>query len=166
VLYAGGDFDASAGRTVLNLRHIARWDGTGAWKPMGSGVGTTGSQIVNCLAVTPQGSVYAGGVFNIGYGTLGAPAKNFARWLPARDFTGYIPGAADNVVFIDPAAPGTRNVTMLSRSGTTYVLQSSDSLQGWGNVSNTTFTGDGTIRGYAVTSANPQRFYRFMATGY
>ncbi|MEJ6578294.1 MAG: hypothetical protein QNL68_00700 [Akkermansiaceae bacterium] len=42
------------------------WDDTGTWKPLGSGIGSigsTGSQIVNCLTTGPNAELYVGGVF-------------------------------------------------------------------------------------------------------
>jgi|GEM_PF-1593386 len=168
VLYAGGDFDASVGRTVLNLRHVARWDGTGSWKSLGSGVGTTGSQIVNCLAMGLKNDLYAGGVFNIGWGTLGAAAKNFARWMPARDFTGYIPGAADNTTSeISRAdAANTRTLLLQTRPGTSYLIESSTDLKTWSTVQGSTLVGNGNLQGFDLPSTAPQRQYRFRATSY
>lgn len=167
VLYAAGDFDASAGRTVLNLRHVARWDGSGTWKSLGSGVGTTGSQIVNCLATGPQGDLYAGGVFNPGYGTLGAPSKNFARWHSGRDFTGYIPGVEDNPTsLLTNVSPGARELTLQTRPGTAYIIQSSGTLLDWADVAGTAFTGNGGRQGFSLTSAAASRYYRFRATGF
>ncbi len=166
ILYAGGDFDASVGRTVLNLRHVARWDGTGAWKPLGSGVGVTGSQNVNCLAVGPQGDLFAAGVFNTGYGTLGAAAKNFARWLPSRDFTGYIPGAADNTTIRIASGPGADyTVSLLTRPGTSYRLERSTGLSGWSFVS-AAQTGDGTRREFAAPAAGGSSFFRVRAVSW
>ena len=167
VLYAAGDFDASVGRTVLNLRHVARWDGTGAWKSLGSGLGTTGSQIVNCLAVGLQDDLYAGGVFNIGYGTLGAPSKNFARGLPTRDFTGYIPGVRDNPTSLLALTSQTaREVTLQTRPGTSYIIQGTGNLINWSDITGTSFTGNGTRQGFSVTGNAPNLFYRFRATGF
>ncbi len=167
-LYAGGDFDASNGRTVLNLRHVAKWDGSGQWKPLGSGVGTTGSQIVNCLAIGRMGDLYAGGVFNIGWGTLGAAAKNFARWMPSRDFTGYIPGAMDNTTseITQTSTPNMRAVLIQTRPGTTYIMEASDDLKTWTTINGTQFVGAGEIEGWNLTSSNPSRNYRFKATAY
>lgn len=59
-LYAGGTFTQS-GTTVLNLRSVARWNGT-AWSTAGQGF--TGTSVnVNAFAFY-GGSVYAGGVFS------------------------------------------------------------------------------------------------------
>lgn len=145
VLYAAGDFDASAGRAVTGLRHVARWDGTGAWKPLGSGLGVTGSQIVNCLAIGSQGDLYAAGVFNTGFGTLGAAAKNFARWHTGRDFTGYIPGAADNTTLRLAAGAGGGAFTLSfdTRAGTTYQLKASPNFLVWSNVNGGQLVGTG-----------------------
>ncbi len=166
-LYAAGDFDASAGRAVTGLRHVAQWDGTGAWKPLGSGLGVTGSQIVNAVAVGPQGDLYAAGVFNTGYGTLGAAAKNFARWLPARDFTGYIPGAADNTtVTLAPATGGNHTISLLTRPGTRYRVESGTALGTWTPVgTETAGTGarvDITVPGPAAGAG----FFRVRAVGW
>ena len=37
-----------------------------------------------------------GGVFNEGHKNAGSAKYTFARWHPERDFTEYVPGAADN----------------------------------------------------------------------
>ena len=72
-LYAGGSF-TSAGGVLAN--NIARWDGT-AWHPLGAGM-TGGSYIdVYTLAIGPDGSLYAGGVFASAGGVI---ANNIARW--------------------------------------------------------------------------------------
>ncbi len=73
-LYAGGDF-TTAGDVLTN--GIARWDGT-AWHPLSSGMsgGAEGTRLL-ALAVSPNGSLYAGGKFT----TAGGIAANYiARW--------------------------------------------------------------------------------------
>ena len=75
-LYAGGRFTAAGGGSA---NHIARWDGA-AWHPLGSGMnGGSPNQFVDvrALAVGPDGSLYAGGLFDTAGGVL---ANGIARW--------------------------------------------------------------------------------------
>jgi WD40 repeat protein len=73
-LYAGGVFTTAGG---IAANYIARWDGA-QWHPLGSGMG--GSSYypgVSALAFGPDGSLYAGGVFDT---AGGATANRIARW--------------------------------------------------------------------------------------
>ena len=75
-LYAAGTLNEVGGTAVDN---IARWNGT-AWTALGSGISTSGSgrrTSVSALAVAPNGTVYAGGFFDL---AGGLPANNVARW--------------------------------------------------------------------------------------
>ncbi len=75
-LYAGGRFTAAGGGSA---NRIARWDGA-AWHPLGSGMnGDSPNQFVDvrALAVGPDGSLYAGGLFDTAGGVL---ANGIARW--------------------------------------------------------------------------------------
>ena len=73
-LYAGGKF-TTAGGVVAN--HIARWDQlTSSWHALGSGMsGQSDDSYVNAMAVRPDGSLYAGGRFEI---AGGVPSSNIA----------------------------------------------------------------------------------------
>ena len=72
-LYAGGDFTTAGG---VAANHIARWDATSTWHPVGSGMGGD-YPYVYALAFGPDGSLYAGG----GFTTAGGVAANYiARW--------------------------------------------------------------------------------------
>ncbi len=75
-VYAGGLFATAAGVTV---NCVAKWDvGAAAWSAMGSTPGVAGgTQRVYCLAIGPDGRVYAGGDFA---SAGGAPAANIAVW--------------------------------------------------------------------------------------
>lgn len=166
-VYASGDFDASNGRTVTNLRHIAMWDGTGAWKAMGSGVGTTGSQIINCVEVAPDQTVFVGGVFNEGHKNAGSAKFTFARWDVDRDFTDYVPGAADNSTLrIITLEEKKIEVTFQTKPGTTYQMDASSDLTNWVEVTNAVVDGNGNRQGFNlnVIEANRQRYYRYRAT--
>jgi hypothetical protein len=79
-VYVGGDIQADDARTDLNLNHIAMWNDTGAWRALGSGLGSTGSQIVNCLALGPNQDLYAGGTFSLGWLQSKSATTQFARW--------------------------------------------------------------------------------------
>lgn len=73
-IYAGGDFTTAGG---IAVGRIAKWNGS-AWSALGSGVtGGVGGPVVQSLAVTPDGLLYAGGLF----ATAGGIAvSNLARW--------------------------------------------------------------------------------------
>ncbi len=77
-----GDIQSDAAQTTRLLSHIAMWDDTGEWKPLGSGLGTTGSQIVNCLAIGPDEKLYAGGTFNRGWLNARSATTQIAVWDP------------------------------------------------------------------------------------
>lgn len=73
-LYAGGDF-STAGEIVTN--GIARWDmTTSSWYSVGGGMGGE-YPFVEALAVSPSGSLYAGGGFT---SAGGVAALRIARW--------------------------------------------------------------------------------------
>ena len=165
-VYAGGDFDASNGRSVLNLRHVAKWQ-DGAWKSLGSGVGTTGSQIVNCIALGREGDLFVGGTFNEGHKNAGSAKYQFARWHPNRDFTDYVPGASDNATgqFV-PVAEDRLDYQVIGRPGTSYQLEASPDLINWAALDGAVFEGSGVRQGFSFTppSDTAGRYYRYRAT--
>jgi hypothetical protein len=68
-LYAGGSFTEVGGNTV---NYIARWNGSDAWLPLGSGMNNT----VSCL-IDFNGQLVAGGSFTAAGGN---PANRIAVW--------------------------------------------------------------------------------------
>jgi hypothetical protein len=68
-LYAGGSFTEVGGNTV---NYIARWNGSDAWLPLGSGMDNT----VSCL-IGYNGQLVAGGQFTTAGGN---PANRIAAW--------------------------------------------------------------------------------------
>ena len=72
-LYAAGYF-AQAGNVTVN--GLARWNGT-SWGALGSGVGNSGRDYVNALAVAPNGDLYVSGSLTLVGGTA---VSNVARW--------------------------------------------------------------------------------------
>ncbi len=70
-VYVGGDFALAGG---LPSPHIARWDGT-AWSSLGTGLNET----VQTLAVSPAGTVYAGGSFTA-VGDSSKPIDRFGAY--------------------------------------------------------------------------------------
>lgn len=161
-VYAGGDFDASKGRTVLNLRHIAKWE-NGAWRSLGSGVGTTGSQIVNCIALGRENDLFVGGTFNEGHKNAGSAKYQFARWHPNRDFTDYEPGALDN-----PSGrffqleDGRLQYTIIGRTRTNYQMEASNDMVTWVPVTDAVFNGESVREGYNLVAPTVQtRYYRY-----
>lgn len=73
MLYVGGEFTTAGGVATQN---VARWDGT-SWHPLGSGVSGGWDPHVTALALSSDGSLYAGGDFTIASGTM---ANFIARW--------------------------------------------------------------------------------------
>ena len=72
--YFGGSFSAVGNAAAKN---IAKWDGT-AWSALGTGIGNGVSyDVVNALAVSGNGELYAGGTFSQAGGIV---ANNIARW--------------------------------------------------------------------------------------
>jgi WD40 repeat protein len=75
-LYAGGYFSSAGG---IAAARIARWDATTAsWHPLGDGIG--GGEFdgwVYALAIGADGSLYAGGQFDM---AGGLSANHIARW--------------------------------------------------------------------------------------
>jgi len=74
-LYAGGSFRDIGGIAALR---IARWNGS-QWQALGTGLGYNGNawNMVKAIAISPEGQVYAGGVFASSGSTT---VNNIARW--------------------------------------------------------------------------------------
>ena len=160
-IFAGGDFDADVDRVNRDLRHVAVWDGT-AWNNLGSGVGFSDTQNVNCLTLGPDGDVYVGGLFGKGFNTASA-RFGFARWDAGFDFTDYIPGAlaASRTGEALPVEGGLVEVTAVLRDLTTYVMESGDLDGTWTEVTGSSIEGAaGRRRGFNFTQRE-RRFYRF-----
>ncbi|WP_377174274.1 hypothetical protein [Roseibacillus ishigakijimensis] len=169
-LYAVGDFQANRDRSNQDLDHIAYWDGSGEWKAMGSGVGNTGSQIVNCIAPGPGRSLFVGGTFSEGYRNASSANAQIALWDDSYDFRGgasernydYVPGARYNTTVALDAATG--QVTFESRDNTDYKLLSTPDLSaGTWNVGSTTVFGDGEEKSFSVPLEAPRQFFRLQA---
>jgi len=79
-VFVGGDFQANDTRTNVNLNHVAMWNDTGKWRALGSGLGSSGTQNVNCLALGPNQDLYAGGTYSIGWLKSKSASTQFARW--------------------------------------------------------------------------------------
>lgn len=159
-LYVGGDFQADPSRTNVDLDHIAYWDDSGSWKAMGSGIGNAGSQIVNCVAVGPDGEVYAGGTFSEGYRNASSSNSQFAVWDTEVDFRGtasernydYVPGAYRNTTLeITDLNASQVMVTFETRPRTDYRLEASGTLDAasWPAVGSLVF-GDGGLKSFMV----------------
>lgn len=75
-IYAVGRFTDAGG--VANTDGVARWDPrTSTWNAMGTGV-SSGTNLVNAVAVAPNGDVYVGGDFSLMGGV--ANTLRIARW--------------------------------------------------------------------------------------
>jgi len=78
-VYVGGTFTNAGGAAATN---IARWDGTN-WSGVGSGIPTptfgppSRGSVVDALAVSGTGTLYAGGLFTNAGGIV---ASNIAKW--------------------------------------------------------------------------------------
>lgn len=173
-LYAGGDIQADPTRSNTNLDHVACWDGSGTWKALGSGVGTTGSQIVNCVAVGPSGEVYVGGTFSEGYRNASSANSQFAVWDATVDFRGgasernydYVPGAMRNTT-IELLTGASPKVEFESRPGTDYRLETTSNLASptW-TLTGPTVLGNGELKSFDVTIGASPKFYRLRAIDY
>ncbi|MEM7384864.1 MAG: hypothetical protein AAF514_07950, partial [Verrucomicrobiota bacterium] len=102
-VFAGGDFSGDE-TGEISLNKVAVFSG-GAWGPLGSGLGNTGSQIVSA-AVAVGNDVYFGGVFAEPSGSANAK-KNFARWNGGEDFSGYQPASGGVVLQEEERLPVT-----------------------------------------------------------
>jgi len=164
-VYAGGDIQADPARTNENLDHVALWDDTGVWKALGSGVGNTGSQIVNCLAIGLNQDLYVGGTFSEGWRNASSANTQFARWDGTIDFTDYIPGAAQNNSTVLSSTGTQITLDFLTRPGTDYNLESSNTLDFSSPTIERSFRGNGNVISSELTRSNEKAFYRFRATG-
>ena len=79
-VYVGGDIQTTVGGTISDANHVAVWDDTGSWKSLGSGLRSTGSQIVNCLGVDNEDRVFFGGVFSRGWEPSRSASNSVAIW--------------------------------------------------------------------------------------
>ncbi|MDP0490935.1 MAG: hypothetical protein Q7Q71_07800 [Verrucomicrobiota bacterium JB023] len=86
-VYVAGDIQTSVGGVYNDANHVAYWDNTGSWKSMGSGLGSTGSQIVSCLAVTPDDTIFAGGKFSRGWELSKGESNSVAWWNPNEELS-------------------------------------------------------------------------------
>lgn len=124
-VYVGGDFRTNPDGTDSRFNHIAMWDDTGAWKPLGSGIGSTGSQIVNCLESGPDGELYVGGVFSRGWRDAVSSSLSFAIWDDSQVLTP-IPLSEDRPIIT--SENGTLYIHIRSIPGNQYKVQESSSL--------------------------------------
>jgi hypothetical protein len=102
-VYIGGDFDTVGG--VANTSKIAKWTpSTGVWSALGTGI--TGSNVL-ALAISPNGTLYAGGGFT---DAGGSGADNIASWN----------GSAWSVVGSATAINAPVNALAIDRAGVVY----------------------------------------------
>ena len=87
-LYVGGDFD-SLRVSGAPLNKVACWSG-GQWRALGSGLSNSTTQIINGVTAIGQ-DVYFTGLFGIPGGGAN-DRRNFARFNPNMNFTGYVHG--------------------------------------------------------------------------
>ena len=124
-VYVGGDFRTNPDGTDSRFNHCAMWDDTGAWKPLGSGIGSTGSQNVNCLTVGPDDEIYVGGVFSRGWRNAVSSSKSFAIWDDSKILTP-VPLSEDHPIIT--SENGTLYIHLRTVSGNQYKIQESSSL--------------------------------------
>ena len=161
-VYISGEFDSTADESSLG--NVAVWDGSGQWRPLGSGLGTPGSsQIVNSVYAFGN-DAYFGGVFADPNGSPNRK-KNFARWNSEMDFTDYLPGMAGlESSFTIERVAGEAKVAFDSFRGISYVLQSSDSSLGnWRTISSS-INGDGRRWMFTVPITPAADFFRILAS--
>jgi len=124
-VYAGGDFQSDAAGTTQLLNHATLWDDTGEWKNIGSGVGSTGSQIVNCLAIGPDEELFVGGTFSRGWLPNRSASTQFAVWNPKKILTP-IPISENQPIITNE--DGTLYLHIRSVSGNQYKIQDHSNL--------------------------------------
>jgi hypothetical protein len=124
-VYVGGDFRTNPDGSDSRFNHIAMWDDTGAWKPLGSGIGSTGSQIVNCLATGPNDELYVGGVFSRGWRNAVSASKSFAIWDDSKILTP-VPISEDRPIIT--TENGTLYIHIRTVVGNQYKVQDSSTL--------------------------------------
>ncbi len=72
-IYVGGSFTEAGGVAAAN---IARWS-NGTWSALGTGISGGTQPIVEALAITPNGTLYAGGLFTTAGGKT---VNNITEW--------------------------------------------------------------------------------------
>ncbi|MCB1098613.1 MAG: hypothetical protein KDN22_23780 [Verrucomicrobiae bacterium] len=161
-VYIAGEFDR-AGADNSPLNNVALWDGSGSWRALGSGLGKSSTQIVQCVYALGD-DVYFSGVFADPNGSPNAK-KNFARWNATRDFTDYLPGLGGLERSFSIKRDGNDLIVSFETiSGVSYVLQGSDSsLGGWRNVSASNNGVDGRTYTFTIPMANSSAYYRVLA---
>ena len=87
LVYVAGDFQTTTGGTTSDANHVAVWDDSGEWKSLGSGLGSTGSQIANCIGITPEDTVFVGGVFSRGWELSKSASNRVAIWDADEELT-------------------------------------------------------------------------------
>jgi hypothetical protein len=131
---------------LSHLNKATFWDGSGKWKPLGSGLGNSSSQILNTVFADGN-DIYMGGVFA---DPLGPPnqKKNFARWNESLDLSGVVEPAEpartspfSSDILLDGEQVQVQ-VSFQSRDGKTYRLQYSLDAMTWTNLGDT-ITGNG-----------------------
>lgn len=124
-VYVGGDFRTNPDGTDSRFNHSAMWDDSGAWKPLGSGIGSTGSQNVNCIDVGPNDELYVGGVFSRGWLDAKSASNSFAIWDESRVLTP-VPISEDCPIIT--SENGTLYIHIRTVSGHQYKVQDSATL--------------------------------------
>jgi hypothetical protein len=79
-VYVGGSFNLAGGFVQMggvSVSNIAKWNGT-AWSALSTGINEGVDNVVNALAVAPNGDVYVGGIFSHAGWTLSA--SGIAKW--------------------------------------------------------------------------------------
>ena len=149
-LYVGGDFTEAGG---VPARNIAKWDGNN-WSGLGSGLDNNApfDNFDDCLAVaaSPDGSIFAGGFFNLAGGN---PAEKVAKWTPPPP----VPCMVEiTSVDVTDATCGVGSITINANCNICpNILYSVDG--GASTQASNTFTGlvPGTYMPYVVSSNDP-----------
>ena len=160
-VYAGGDFDANKNRVNRGLNQTAMWTGT-EWTNMGSGLGSSATQNINCIALGPDGSLYAGGAFGKGFNTSSA-RFGFARWNEGIDFAGYVAGAyqASRTMRVIQEPENIVKVQAELLPDVRYQMQGTTDLVDWVDVFDPLTGEAGFLDGYRIRQNFDAAFYRF-----
>ena len=101
------------------------WNGTGKWHALGSGLSSSGTQNVNCLAIGPYQDLYASGTYSIGWLKSKISSTQFARWDSSQVLTPIPATFRDAIVTNEDV---NRYLSVLTIPGEQYQIRKSPNL--------------------------------------
>ncbi|MGY8658058.1 MAG: hypothetical protein ACKVKH_05450 [Verrucomicrobiales bacterium] len=100
-------------------------NGTGKWHALGSGLSSSGTQNVNCLAIGPYQDLYASGTYSIGWLKSKISSTQFARWDSSQVLTPIPATFRDAIVTNEDV---NRYLSVLTIPGEQYQIRKSPNL--------------------------------------